>query len=80
MSRERLGSRKGPLWLRESSDRALHGIAAFLSTRQETADLTSAQEWLFDRAIEELEWRWTHKRPVWQRCSCRFCVPPFPLD
>jgi len=46
------------------------------TTRQE-ADLSPAQEWLFDAIVAELEFRRRRCRPIWTSCSCWLCVPPF---
>lgn len=70
--------RRGPVWVRESHSNALHGIAGRFDRLRTSQDLTEAQEWLYDRAVEELEYRRRHTRPVWAGCSCRYCVPPFP--
>lgn len=69
--------RRGPVWVRESSSNALHGIAARFDRDRRTADLSEAQEWLFDRVVEELEYRRREARPSWKACSCQFCIPPF---
>jgi len=69
--------RGGPLWVRETSSKALHGIAGRFDRERTGADLTDAQEWLYDRCVEELEYRRRIARPVWSSCSCRYCVPPF---
>lgn len=76
----RRGPRKGPVWLRESSSNALHGICGRFDRDRTTSDLSEAQEWLYDRCIEELEYRRREARPIWSSCSCRYCVPPFDLD
>jgi hypothetical protein len=72
--------RRSPGWVRASDSNRLHGIATSLLKGQETEDLSDRQEWLWNAIISELEWRWHRKRPVWQRCSCYLCVPPFPDD
>lgn len=69
--------RKGPVWLRETSSQALHGILGRFDRLRQSEDLSDAQEWLYDRAVEELEYRRRTARPVWSSCSCRYCVPPF---
>lgn len=78
MAEDRRGQRRGPVWLRETSSRALHGILGRFDRTRTTADLSDAQEWLYDRAVEELEYRRRIARPIWSSCSCRYCVPPFP--
>ena len=72
--------RTGPVWLRQTDSRALHGICGRFDRERQSADLSDAQEWLYDRCIEELEYRRRHARPIWSSCSCRYCIPPFPLD
>ena len=72
--------RRGPLWLLESSSTALHAIAGRFNRERPLHDLTEAQEWLYDRCIEELEYRRRHARPIWSSCSCELCVPPFYFD
>ena len=71
------GQRRGPVWLRETASPALHAILARFDRDRTTADLSDAQEWLYDRAVEELEYRRRTARPIWTCCSCRYCVPPF---
>lgn len=68
------------MWLRETSSSALHGICGRLDRDRRSGDLSDAQEWLWDRAVEELEYRRRTARPVWASCSCYLCVPPFPED
>lgn len=72
--------RRGPVWLRESSSVALHGILGRFDRMRTSQDLSDAQEWLYDRAVEELEYRRKTARPVWSGCSCRYCIPPFVSD
>lgn len=71
------GPRKGPVWLRESSSNALHAILARFDRDRQSQDLSEAQEWLYDRAVEELEYRRRTCRPMWRACSCRYCISPF---
>ena len=66
-----------PRWVRESPSTELHAIATRFLNSQESVDLTERQEWLWSRLVAELEWRWLHTRPVWQRCPCGLCRPPF---
>lgn len=47
---------------------------------REHLDLTEPQEWLWDALISELEYRHRTTRPAIARCSCQYCVPPFPFD
>jgi hypothetical protein len=69
--------RTGPVWVRETSSQALHGILGRFDRERTSGDLTDAQEWLWDKCIEELEYRRRVARPIWTCCSCRYCVPPF---
>ena len=69
--------RRGPLWLRETSSPALHAMAGRFDRLRMTMDLSEAQEWLYDRCVEELEYRRRNSRPSWLQCSCRYCIPPF---
>jgi len=65
--------RRSPGWVREMSDTEVHAIAwRFMHERQE-ADLSRAQEWLFDACISELEHRRRTAPHVLQRCSCELC-------
>lgn len=66
-----------PRWVREASTEELHAIAFAFLNQQTTADLSERQEWLWERLISELEHRWRHTRPSWQRCTCGLCRPPF---
>ena len=44
------------------------------------ADLSDGQEWLYDRIVEELEWRrWAALKAREPYCSCWLCFSPFPL-
>lgn len=70
--------RRSPLWVRQLPSRTLHGIAGRFQRQRASADLTAAQEWLWDALISELEYRHRTTRPAWQRCSCALCVAPFP--
>jgi len=70
--------RRSPGWVRAFSDRALHGLLFKMERDRQHQDLTAAQEWLWDAGISELEYRRRNTRPIWQSCSCRLCVPPFP--
>jgi hypothetical protein len=74
---ERRRARTGPVWLRETDSRALHALLGRFDRLRTSQDLSLAQEWLYDRAVEELEWRRRTARPVWRSCSCRYCVAPF---
>jgi len=58
----------------------LHAIVGRFQRQQADKDLTERQEWLWDAIISELEYRHRQTRPAWQRCSCEFCVPPFPTQ
>ena len=77
MARTARRLRSGPVWVRETSTKALHGIAGRFDRDRQGADLSEAQEWLYDRCVEELEYRRRVARPVWSSCACRYCVPPF---
>lgn len=70
--------RRSPGWVREMSDRELHGIAFRFNHDRQTCDLTERQEWLYDAIISELEWRRRHARPGWTACACELCFSPFP--
>jgi hypothetical protein len=71
--------RRSPRWIRDCDSARLHSIAHSLLSGQEEADLSERQEWLWNAVISELEWRWHKKRPVYLRCSCYLCIPPFPF-
>jgi len=70
--------RRAPAWVRTMTDRELHGLAGRFQREQMTYDLSEQQWWLWEMVINELEHRWHRTRPVWRRCGCQFCVPPFP--
>ncbi len=42
-----------------------------------SADLSNAQEWLYDALISELEYRRRNAIPGWTACSCYLCSDPF---
>ena len=69
--------RRSPLWVRQSASPALHAILGRFDRMRTGEDLTDAQEWLYDRCVSELEYRRRQTRPIWQACSCRYCIPPF---
>jgi len=64
-------------WVRESSSRDVHAILGRFDRERVSADLSEAQEWLYDQCVAELEYRRRRARPIWSSCSCRYCVPPF---
>jgi hypothetical protein len=70
--------RRSPSWVRETASPALHSIVARFNRDRASADLTDAQEWLWDACISELEYRRRHCRPAWKACACQYCLPPFP--
>lgn len=70
--------RTAPQYVRCMTSRELHGIAGRFQREQMLYDLSERQWWLWEQVLNELEYRWTATRPVWRRCSCLFCVPPFP--
>lgn len=76
----RANRRRAPYWVRELSSASLHGLAGRLLRESKVKDLSGAQEWLWDRCINELEWRRRQVRPVWQSCSCELCVGPFDYE
>ena len=66
--------------MRSLSSKALHGIPGKFDRDRRSADLTSAQEWLYDACVSELEYRRRRARHVLDSCSCRYCVPPFEFE
>ena len=70
--------RRAPQWVRAFSGPALHGLLGRFDRMRTTEDLSDAQEWLYDAAVSELEYRRRRTRPMWRACSCRYCIPPFP--
>jgi len=47
-----------------------------------SADLSDAQEWLYDQIVTELEWRCVEDlrlRPM-AACTCVLCLPTFPVE
>lgn len=70
--------RRSPQWVRELTSRECHGIALKLHRGRTSADLSDAQEWLWEAVISELEYRWRHPSTEWFWCSCELCCPPFP--
>lgn len=70
--------RRSPMWVRQLDSQTIHAMCGRFARDRRSADLTEAQEWLWDGLISELEYRHRHTRPAYQRCSCEYCVPPFP--
>lgn len=57
--------------------RDIHGIMGTFDRQRTGADLSDAQEWLYDACGSELEYRRRQTRPIWRACACRYCIPPF---
>lgn len=72
--------RRSPLKTAALSSAALHGIAGSLRKQQYQRDLSSAQEWLWDVVLAELETRHRRTRGTLQCCCCDLCRAPFPSD
>ncbi len=70
--------RRSPGWIRAYSTASLHGLVGRLHRQRTGENLSDAQEWLWDACLSELEYRWRREPRVLRRCSCMFCVPPFP--
>jgi hypothetical protein len=80
MDQRELPFPKKRLYVAEWSSRALHGTAMMMNRLRMEQDLSERQEWLYDRIIDELEWRFVEDirlRP-WSACSCSLCFAPFP--
>lgn len=77
MDYDSLLRRRSPLWVREATTRALHGIALKMNHGRTLFELSDPQEWLWDAIISELEWRNAHPLEFGLRCSCYLCVSPF---
>jgi len=77
MDHEAVTRRRSPAWVRAMSSNELHGIAGSFARERQSADLSDAQEWLWDAVISELEYRRRQARPTWSACSCWFCFGPF---
>jgi hypothetical protein len=69
--------RQSTLWVRELTDNELHALAWYLQHTSTRQNLSRRQEWLWGRCVAELEWRRATTRPVYMRCSCELCCPPF---
>lgn len=74
---QELTRRRSPAWVRSMTSAALHGILGRFDRMRTSEDLSSAQEWLYDACVSELEYRRRQTRPVWRACSCRYCIAPF---
>jgi len=71
---------KRRLYIADWSSRTLHAVAMLFNRERAERDLSERQEWLYDRIVEELEWRWLEDIRVrpWAACSCLLCFSPFP--
>jgi hypothetical protein len=78
MDPDQTSRRRSPQWVRELTDREVHGIAFNLRNTQAQEDLSDAQEWLWDALMSELQWRRRHTDWPHHRCSCELCFEPFP--
>lgn len=66
------------MWVRALEDRALHGLALRLRRKFWEGDSTSAEDWLLDRCISELEYRSRRAaRNGTAGCFCEMCQGPF---
>lgn len=72
--------RRSPAYVREWSSETLHAVAGRLTNIAQQADLSEAQNYLWDCVIAELEYRFRHRSAQWPWCSCELCVPPFPFS
>jgi hypothetical protein len=70
--------RRSPRWVRELSDREVHGIAFSLRNQQQQEDLSDPQEWLWEALMSELAYRRRNSSWPDHRCSCELCWEPFP--
>lgn len=79
MDKAKLPRRRSPLWVRELSDRACHGIAMKLRVESQALDLSPQQEWLWEALISELEYRRrvAMRRRFGSPCTCELCLGPF---
>jgi hypothetical protein len=71
--------RRSPGWVRVLDDAACHGLALKLRRRFWEGKSTSAEDWLLDQVISELEYRRrkaTREQARWA-CCCELCLPPF---
>lgn len=68
--------RRSPSWVRQWTSPALHAVAGKMNRMRTSADLTAAQEWLYDAIVNELEYR-RRRQPFLEKCSCWLCCPPF---
>lgn len=66
-------------YVSEWSSPALHAVAHRFARMRAQEDLSEHQEWLWDAIIEELEFRHRTTKPTWRRCTCAYCVGPFPF-
>jgi hypothetical protein len=69
--------RRSPMWVRELPRHTLHAMAERFNRDRVSADLSNAQEWLYDALISELEYRRRNASPGWSACSCYLCSDPF---
>lgn len=69
--------RRSPGYVRAWSSPAIHGVVAKMNRQRMSADLSDAQEWLWEACISELEYRRRTTRPAWRACACQFCFDPF---
>lgn len=70
-------ARHAPLWVQDLDIRQVHAIAFKLNAERTTAELSDAQEWLFDLLVDDLDYR--RRNTTWpeRRCSCSLCWNPF---
>lgn len=82
MDQPELPSSEKRLYVTEWSSRALHGTAMMFNRLRGEQDLSERQEWLYDRIIDELEWRCVETLRVrpWDACTCFLCLSPFPTE
>lgn len=77
--------RRSPGWVRSMESRNVHALAFRLRNRFMVEGISSAEEWLLDACISELEYR--RRRALrarsWSACACELCkggeAPPVDL-
>lgn len=66
--------RLAPMWVRELDRRDLHALTGKLLRDFRGTGISPAQDWLLDRALNELAWRVYADGPA-RCCVCELCCP-----